>query len=173
MSTFTASWICAKMEPKGANLMHVSTKCSVAIHCLVFICEYGDATKVTSELLSMSTGTNSVTIRNILSALRKDGILSIKFGTGGAKLNCPLGEITLYRICRAIEPDFIDKLIGIHALPSPFCPVGRNIRGVLDRSYQRVREDLCRSLQSITMEDVVADYRRLSQENPNNPAGGD
>ena len=85
--------------------MHISTKCSVAIHCLIFIYEYGETKKVTSELLSLSTGSNPVTIRTILSSLKKDGILSVKFGTGGSTLNCPPGEITLYRICKAIEPD--------------------------------------------------------------------
>ena len=59
--------------------MHISTKCSVAIHCLVFIYEYGECKKVTSELLSLSTGSNPVTIRNILSALKKDGILSMLY----------------------------------------------------------------------------------------------
>lgn len=139
--------------------MHISTKCSVAIHCLIFIYEYGDAKKVTSELLSLSSGTNSVTIRNILSALKKDGIISIKFGTGGATMNCPLNEITLYRICKAIEPDFLTKLFGIHSSPSPFCPVGKKIHNVLDISYQKIQDDLCSSLKSITMEDVIADYR--------------
>lgn len=145
--------------------MHISTKCSVAIHCLIFINEYGDTKKVTSELLSLSTGTNPVTIRNILSSLKKDGIISIKFGTGGAAINCPLNEITLYRICKAIEPDFIAKLIGIHQLPSPLCPVGKNIHNVLNCSYQKIQDNLRGSLQSITMEDVIADYQRLSQEN--------
>ena len=139
--------------------MHISTKCSVAIHCLIFIYEYGDTKKVTSELLSLSSGTNSVTIRNILSALKKDGIISIKFGTGGATMNCPLNEITLYRICKAIEPDFLTKLFGIHSSPSPFCPVGKKIHNVLDISYQKIQDDLCSSLKSITMEDVIADYR--------------
>ncbi len=138
--------------------MHISTKCSVAIHCLIFINEYGKDKKVTSELLSLSTGTNSVTIRNILSALRKDGILSIKSGTGGATLNGPLHEISLYRVCKAIEPDFASRLIGVHALPSPLCPVGRNIHHVLDCSYQKIRNDLCDSLKSITLEDIVSDY---------------
>lgn len=139
--------------------MHISTKCSVAIHCLIFIYEYGDTKKVTSELLSLSSGTNSVTIRNILSALKKDGIISIKFGTGGATMNCPLNEITLYRICKAIEPDFITKLFGIHSSPSPFCPVGKKIHNVLDISYQKIQDDLCSSLKSITMENVIANYR--------------
>ena len=55
--------------------MHISNKCSIAVHCLIFIFEYGTEKKVTSELLSLSTGCNPVTIRNILSALKKDGII--------------------------------------------------------------------------------------------------
>ena len=143
--------------------MHISLKCSIAIHCLVFIHEYGEHRKVTSELLSLSTGSNPVTIRNILSALKKDGMISVRPGTGGATLNCPLNEITLYRIYRAIEPDFAAKLMGIHPLPSELCPVGRNIHAVLDQSYHKVQDDLCASLRAITMEDFVADYRRAVQ----------
>ena len=143
--------------------MHISTKCSVAIHCLVFICEYGESKKVTSELLSLSTGVNPVTIRNIVSALKKDGILSVKFGTGGTRLNCSLDEITLYRICNAIEPDFLNKLIGIHASPSCLCPVGRSIHGVLDSSYQNVREDLQKSLQNISMEEIMDKYHHETE----------
>lgn len=141
--------------------MHISTKCSVAIHCLVFIHEYGGSQKVTSELLSLSSGCNPVTIRTILSALKKDGILSIKNGTGGATLSASPDEITLYRICKAIEPDFTSKLIGLHPLPSPLCPVGKNIHTVLDISYQKIKDDLCRSLQRITLEDMLAEYYPL------------
>lgn len=144
--------------------MHISTKCSAAIHCLVFIHEYGGSKKVTSELLSLSSGCNPVTIRTILSALKKDGILSVKSGTGGATLSAPPDEITLYRICKAIEPDFTSKLIGLHPLPSPLCPVGRNIHTVLDASYQKIKDDLCRSLQSVTLEDVLADYYPLLEK---------
>lgn len=144
--------------------MHISTKCSVAIHCLVFIHEYGESKKVTSDLLSLSTGSNPVTIRNILSALKKNGILSIKFGTGGATINCPLDEITLYRICSAIEPDFLSKLIGVHAHPSPFCPVGKDIHRVLNCSYQKIRDDLYDSLQHITMKNIIEDYRNSNRK---------
>ena len=144
--------------------MHISVKCSVAIHCLIFIYEYGEKQKVTSDLLSLSTGSNPVTIRNIISALKKDGILSVKFGTGGAVLACPLEEITIYRICKAIEPNFISKLFGIHSLPSPLCPIGKNIHNVLDCSYQKIGNDLCNSLESITLKDIICDYRKCSTE---------
>ena len=138
--------------------MHISTKCSVAIHCLIFIYEYGEKKKVTSELLSLSTGSNPVTIRNILSSLKKDGIISVRFGTGGATLNCPLDEITMYRICKAIEPNFLSKVVGVHSLPSPLCPIGKNIHNVLDSSYKQIQKDLCNSLEGITLKDIVSDY---------------
>lgn len=144
--------------------MYISAKCSIAIHCLIFIYEYGEKQKVTSDLLSLSTGSNPVTIRNIISALKKDGILSVKFGTGGAALACPLEEITIYRICKAIEPNFISKLFGIHSLPSPLCPVGKNIHNVLECSYQKIGNDLCNSLESITLKDIISDYRKCSTE---------
>jgi len=164
MSRFTAGPVYDTMAMGRRNAMHISTKCSVAIHCLIFIYEYGEKQKVTSELLSLSTGSNPVTIRNILSALKKDGILSVKFGTGGATLNCPLEEITIYRICKAIEPNFISKLFGVHSLPSPMCPIGKNIRSVLDCSYHKIQEDLCDSLESITLKDIVNDYHDFKQD---------
>ena len=145
--------------------MHFSTKCSVAVHCLIFIFEYGDTQKVTRDLLSLSTGINPVTIRKIISSLKKDGILSVKFGTGGTTLNCPPNEITLYRICKAIEPDFVSKLIGIHSLPSPLCPVGKSIHNVLDCSYQKISNDLCESLKNITFENIISDYRQIQNKN--------
>ena len=144
--------------------MHISVKCSVAIHCLIFIYEYGEKQKVTSDLLSLSTGSNPVTIRNIISALKKDGILSVKFGTGGAVLACPLEEITIYRICKAIEPNFISKLFGIHSLPSPLCPIGKNIHNVLDCSYQKISNDLCESLKNITFENIISDYHKIKHD---------
>ncbi len=138
--------------------MHISAKCSIAIHCLIFVYEYGERQKVTSDLLSRSTGSNPVTIRTILSALKKAGILAVRPGTGGTTLLCPPEEITLYQICQAVEPGFTAKCIGVHPMPSPFCPVGRTIHSVLDRSYQKVLNDLCESLRSVTLKQILNNY---------------
>ncbi|MDO4173922.1 MAG: Rrf2 family transcriptional regulator [Eubacteriales bacterium] len=144
--------------------MHISTKCSIAIHCLIFIHEYGKDKRVTSELLSLSTGCNPVSIRNIISSLKKDGILSVKSGTGGTTLACRLEEISLYRILIAVEPNSLKKLIGIHTSPSPFCPVGKNIYSVLETSYQTMQEDLQHSLESITMKEIVENYHNTMSQ---------
>ena len=141
--------------------MHISNKCSIAVHCLIFINEYGEENKVTSELLSLSTGCNPVTIRNIISAMKKDGIIDVKFGTGGATLVVPIQDISLYRICVAVDPKAIDKMISVHPAPSPFCPVGRNIGDVLDRTYDTLKENLISTMKSITMEKIVNDYHTI------------
>ena len=138
--------------------MHISNKCSIAIHCLIFLSEYGEREKVTSELLSRSTGCNPVTIRNILSALKKDEIITVKPGTGGAALALPPEKIDLYRICSVVDPEAIDKMIGIHSSPSPFCPVGRNIGAVLDKAYETLKKDLMISMRNITLEQILLDY---------------
>lgn len=138
--------------------MQISKKCSIAVHCLVFINEYGRQEKVTSELLSRSTGCNPVTVRSILSALKKAGIVAIPFGTGGATIQAPLEDISLYQICQAVEPEAIGKLMGIHASPSPLCPVGRNIGHVLDSTYQTIRSDLADSLRRVTLQSIVDEY---------------
>ena len=141
--------------------MHISNKCSIAVHCLIFINEYGEENKVTSELLSLSTGCNPVTIRNIISAMKKDGIIDVKFGTGGATLAVLIQDISLYRICAAVDPKAIDKMISVHPAPSPFCPVGRNIGDVLDRTYDTLKENLISTMKSITMEKIVNDYHTI------------
>lgn len=141
--------------------MHISTKSSIAIHCLIIVSEYGEQKKITSEMLALSTGVNPVIIRNIVSVLKKEGILSVKPGTGGATLNCPLEEITLYRICKTLDPNFLSNLIGIHARPSPLCPIGKNIHQVLDASYSKVHEDLRKSLQGINMKEILDRYKSL------------
>lgn len=143
--------------------MHISNKCSIAIHCLIFINEYGAKRKVTSELLSLSSGCNPVTIRNILSALKKAGIIHVRFGTGGASIELPLSEISLYRICMIVEPDFIEKLVGIHTSPSRICPVGRNIYHVLSGTYDTLQKDLISSMEKITLQMMVDDYHRALQ----------
>lgn len=84
--------------------MQVRMKCSVAVHCLIFIHEAKGVAKVTSTLLAESTGCNPVVIRNILSALKKAGLITVPRGTGGAEPCADPTEITLYQIYAALEP---------------------------------------------------------------------
>lgn len=57
-------------------------------------------------------------------------------------------------------------MVGIHAAPSPFCPVGRNIRVVLDDTYETLRADMIASMKSVTMDKILVDYHEKIQKKP-------
>lgn len=141
--------------------MRISTKCAVAMHCLLFLHEYGDTQKVTSGLLALSTGCNPVVIRNLMSALKKAGIIESTAGRGGARLCRIPEEITLHSVYEAVDPGCLDHLIGLHALPSALCPIGRNIHMVLQSPCDKLLEDVKKSLESYTLADLAAEYHRI------------
>lgn len=144
--------------------MQLSMKCSIAVHCLIFIHEVDGMTKVTSELLSKSTGCNPVIIRNILSALKKAGLITVARGTGGTKLCCPPEEITLYEIYHALEPDGLNSLIGIHPCDGRPCPVAKNIRAVLDSPYHKIEDAIRNTMEQITLAEMLEDFHRIAEQ---------
>lgn len=148
------------------ELMQISMKCSVAVHCLIFIHEAQGRAKVTSALLAQSTGCNPVVIRNILSALKKAGILSVARGTGGAALSKAPAEITLYEIYHALEPKGLSSLIGIHPCQGRPCPVAQNIRAVLRRPYRQIEEAIRQTMEGVTLESMLEDFHTLLNAPP-------
>lgn len=146
--------------------MQLSMKCSVAVHCLIFIHEAEGVAKVTSGLLAQSTGVNPVVIRNILSALKKAGIITVHRGTGGAELCRKPEEVTLYQIYSALEPDGLSSLIGIHACSQRPCPVAQNIQAVLAGPYRKIEDAIRAAMEEITLADMLNDFHRRMAENP-------
>ncbi len=138
--------------------MQISMKCSVAVHCLIFIYEAKGKVKVTSSLLAQSTGCNPVVIRNIISALKKAGLITVARGTGGAELCMAPSEITLYMIYSALEPDGLTSLIGIHHCGERKCPVAQNIKYVLQSPYRKIEESVRQTMEGITLESMIEDF---------------
>ena len=143
--------------------MQLSVKCSVAVHCLIFIYEARDIARVTSGMLAESTGCNPVTIRSILSALKKAGIITVARGTGGAEMLRDPDEITLYQIYRALEPAGVTSLIGIHACQDRPCPVARNIRRVLEGPYEQIEDAVRTTMEGITLRSIIADFETAAR----------
>ena len=154
--------------------MQLSMKCSVAVHCLIFIHEARDKTKVTSTLLAQSTGVNPVVIRNILSALKKAGLITVTRGTGGAELCREPEEISLYQIYHALEPEGLTSLIGIHPCGQRPCPVARNMQKVLHGPYRKIEDAIQKTMESITLASMLEEFHRCLAESspPNNHTRG-
>ncbi len=140
--------------------MRLNTKCSIALHCLVFISEYQQETKVTSELLAKSTGCNPAAIRSILNSLQKAHIVSIVRGVGGAYLNVVPEKLTVWDVYHAVEADGLGHLMGLHPNPSDQCPVGRHIQAALKASYQEISEAVQAAMEKITLRQVIDNYHR-------------
>lgn len=144
--------------------MQISMKCSVAVHCLIFIHEAKGVAKVTSNLLAQSTGCNPVIIRNVISGLKKAGLVTVARGTGGAQLCADPSEITLYQIYSALEPDGLSGLIGIHACQGRKCPIAQNIGQVLQKPYQQIEDAIKQTMKSITLQSMIDDFHQLVQK---------
>ncbi len=144
--------------------MQISMKCSVAVHCLIFIHEAKGVAKVTSNLLAQSTGCNPVVIRNVISGLKKAGLVTVARGTGGAQLCADPSEITLYQIYSALEPDGLSGLIGIHACQGRKCPIAQNIGQVLQKPYQQIEDAIKQTMKSITLQSMIDDFHQLVQK---------
>lgn len=144
--------------------MQISMKCSVAVHCLIFIHEAQGIAKVTSNLLAESTGTNPVVIRNILSALKKAGIITVLRGTGGAELCSNPSQITLYQIYSALEPDGVTSMIGIHPCHGRPCPIAKNISKVLRKPYQKIEDSVRKAMEGITLQSMIDDFHNIVQQ---------
>lgn len=144
--------------------MQISVKCSVAVHCLLFIHEARGRAKVTSALLAESTGCNPVVIRNILSALKKAGLITVPRGTGGAQLARDPAQITLYQIYAALEGGGVMSLIGIHACQQRPCPVAQNIRKVLQKPYHQIEDAVKAAMEEITLQSMIDDYEAMAAD---------
>ena len=144
--------------------MQISMKCSIAVHCLIFIHEAKGIAKVTSSLLAQSTGCNPVIIRNILSALKKAGLITIPRGTGGAELCLDPSQITLYQIYTALEPDGMSSIIGIHPCQDRPCPVAQNIGKVLQTPYHRIEDAIRQTMKEVTLESMIEQFQELTQK---------
>ena len=138
--------------------MRVNTKCSVALHCLVFVAILGEKKKVTGEMLAFSTGSNPVIIRNILSALQRSGFITVARGVGGAKLSRPPEQISIWDVYQAVENSDLENLIGIHPHPSPLCPVGCQIDTILAGPYEEITDAVREQMKKITLSQLLARF---------------
>lgn len=141
--------------------MQITSKFTAAVHILACIDIFDGQMRVTSDVLSGSTGINAVIIRNVLGQLRNAGIVETRQGSGGAHLAKPLDEITLYDIYKAVDCVDDEGLFHFHENPNVECPVGRNIHKAMDGRLAAAQSALENELKGTTLAEVVADTRRI------------
>lgn len=96
--------------------------------------------------------------RDILSALKKAGIIKVPRGTGGAELCVDPSQITLFNIYSALEPDGVTSIIEIHPCDDRPCPIAQNIRKVLKTPYHKIEDAVIETMKEITLQSIIDDF---------------
>ncbi len=110
--------------------MRMSSQFTVSVQTLMLISHFSE-TKMTSEMISESTGANPVLIRQIFGKLKAAGILNVSTGRGVTSLAKDPSQISLWDIYLAIEGYDSEELFKFHPNISESCQVGRFFKEIL------------------------------------------
>lgn len=135
--------------------MKYPTRLSDAVHILAFIALYPDC-DLTSNKLAESVQTNPAYVRQLMSALRKGGLLVSVKGHPRPALAREPEKITLLDACRAVEGNKPLLHQDIHT--NPACGVGVNIQLVLRDCYDLVQARAEEAMRSITLQEILERY---------------
>ena len=135
--------------------MQLSSRFTIGVHILAVIDCFGKSEKVTSAFLAGSIGVNPVVVRNVMGKLKEAGLISVCQGKTGVSLARPLEEVSLYDIYKAV--DCVDEkgLFHFHPNPNPRCPVGKNIRKVMDEKLVRIQKSMENEMRRVTAAEIV------------------
>ena len=135
--------------------MKYPTRLSDAVHILAFIALYPDC-DLTSNKLAESIQTNPAYVRQLMSALRKGGLLVSVKGHPRPALAREPEKITLLDAYRAVEGNKPLLHQDIHT--NPACGVGVNIQLVLRDCYDLVQARAEETMRSITLQEILDHY---------------
>lgn len=133
--------------------MAANARFAIAVHTLGMLA-FADRMPVSSERIAESVGTNPVTIRRIVQALTRAGLVEGRMGpSGGARLTRPPGEITLRDVYRAVDEG------EVFALPrsggNACCGMSQAVRPVLEEIFAEAAAALEDSLGRLTVAAVI------------------
>ena len=144
--------------------MKYSTRLSDAAHVLALVAMSADE-PLTSDAIATSIRTNPAFVRQLMSVMRKAGLVTSVRGHPRPSLARSASEISLFDIYRAVEGG--KPLLHQDTHTNPECGVGVNIQYVLRECYDTVQEQAEEAMRAISLQDILDRYRvRISQEKP-------
>ena len=135
--------------------MKYPTKLSDAVHILAFIALHPNCS-LTSEKIAESVQTNAGYVRQLMSALRRGGLLLSVKGHPRPSLAKTPSQITLLDVYRAVEGG--KPLLHQDTHTNPACGVGMNIQLVLRDCYDLVQQQAEEAMRSITLQEILDRY---------------
>ena len=137
--------------------MKYPTRLSDAVHILAFLALHPGA-NLTSERIAESVQTNPAYVRQLMSALRKGGLLTSVKGHPRPALTRDPAQITLLDAYRAVEGD--KPILHQDTHTNPACGVGIHIQLAIADFYQQVQQAAEQKMGEITLADILARYHK-------------
>ena len=137
--------------------MKYSTRLSDAAHLLLFI-HLNPKGDLSSAAIAESVQTNPAYVRQLMAALKKEGILNGTRGMAAPALTRSPVEISLFEIYRAVEGD--KPLLHQDTHTNPDCGVGVNIQLVLRDCFDQIQHAAEEEMRRITLQNILEQYHQ-------------
>ena len=136
--------------------MRYSTRVSDAVHILAFI-GLNPKGSLSSSSIAESIHTNPGCVRQLMSSLRRAGLLSSVQGHPTPSLTTSPSAITLLDIYKAVEGS--KPLLHLDTHTNPECGVGIYIQLSLQEYFDRIQETAEKEMNKITLQDILDLYQ--------------
>lgn len=136
--------------------MRYSTRVSDAVHILAFIV-LNPKGSLSSSSIAESIHTNPGCVRQLMSSLRRAGLLSSVQGHPTPSLTTSPSAITLLDIYKAVEGS--KPLLHLDTHTNPECGVGIYIQLSLQEYFDRIQETAEKEMKKITLQDILNLYQ--------------
>src|SRR5271169_5604301 len=145
----------------GDLMSATSVQFTVAAHIMAAL-GYYRGKEIPSATLAKSVNADPTFVRKSLSKLSKAGLIVTTRGKNGAStLTRSPKQITLLDIYRASAAPLT---FAVHSYPvEKKCPISSNIKGCMSSVLKKAQAGFEKSLERITLADVVGEIRRASQ----------
>ena len=139
--------------------MKYSTRLSDAVHILAFIALNPNGS-LSSSSIAESIHTNPGCVRQLMSALRRAGLISSVKGHPRPALTRIPALITLLDVYRAVESE--KPLLHLDTHTNPECGVGIYIQLSLQDFFDQIQESAEKEMKSVTLQDILERYQEKS-----------
>ena len=139
--------------------MKYSTRLSDAVHILAFIALNPNGS-LSSSSIAESIHTNPGCVRQLMSALRRAGLISSVKGHPRPALTRIPALITLLDVYRAVEGE--KPLLHLDTHTNPECGVGIYIQLSLQDYFDQIQESAEKEMKSVTLQDILERYQEKS-----------
>ena len=142
--------------------MRMSTQFTVSVQMLLLIIVLKEQ-KITSEILSQSTGANPVMIRQLYGKLKNAGIIRVSTGMGVTTLAKEPTEISLWDIYMAVEEYTPNELFQFHPKISEGCQVGRFFKEILRVHLDAAVQAMGEKLAEVSLAQLLDEWQAINQ----------